>query len=239
MLGAVWKSALIKNTAVMTRIDKIYNVRGALLLKKRKKEEIIIIIIITAGGRSCALVLPSRGGCLCHRPNPGLGGLQQPLQGWGGPGGLCCNAKRLGWRWELKSYTSIKQELSSARQEGCGVCSGEAQPPPRFLGLRPGAPLVPFKGVAALQQLSPTTPRPSCRLAGRAIGAKEHPHAPQQQPHPMGTQPHGCTRVRVRVPRPPGSQPGLQDTGLWWWVCVWGGNSSPQGLVYQPPRTQP
>lgn len=138
MLGAVWKSALIKNTAVMTRIDKIYNVRGALLLKKRKKEEIIIIIIFTAGGRSCALVLPSRGGCLCHRPNPGLGGLQQPLQGWGGPGGLRCNAKRLGWGWELKSYTSIKQELSSARQEGCGVCSGEAQPPPLFFGAEAG-----------------------------------------------------------------------------------------------------
>ena len=123
----------------------------------------------------------------------------------------------------------------------CGFLQwGGTAPPPCFLGLRPGAPLVPFKGVAALQQLSPTTLWPSCRLAGRAIGAKEHPHAPQQQPHPMGTQPHGCTRVRVRVPRPPGSQPGLQDTGLWWWVCVWGGgNSSPQGLVYQPPRTQP
>lgn len=40
MLGAVWKSALIKNTAIMTRINKIYTVNSLSLslffLKKQK-----------------------------------------------------------------------------------------------------------------------------------------------------------------------------------------------------------
>lgn len=40
MLGAVWKSALIKNTAIMTRIEKIDHVRRAFLLKKLPKPQL-------------------------------------------------------------------------------------------------------------------------------------------------------------------------------------------------------
>lgn len=182
----------------------------------------------------------------CCPPEAAASAIDQTL-GWGGSSSPCrdggargsplqCKAPGVGVGAEIIHFDQAGIELGTSGRVW-GVQWGGTAPPPCFLGLRPGAPLVPFKGVAALQQLSPTTPRPSCRLAGRAIGAKEHPHAPQQQPHPMGTQPHGCTRVRVRVPRPPGSQPGLQDTGLWWWVCVCGGeiphlrvwSISPQG----------
>lgn len=117
-----------------------------------------------------------------------------------------------------------------------GVQWGGTAPPPWFLGLRPGAPLVPFKGVAALQQLSPTTPRPSCRLAGRAIGAKEHPHAPQQQPHPMGTQPpwlYTCACACAPTPREPARAAGHGAVVVG--VCV-GGKFLTSGFGLSAPK---
>lgn len=92
MLGAVWKSALIKNTAIMTRIEKIDHVRRAFLLKKLPKPQ--LCPHPPSGAGTCGAIDQTWGVGWGLGQHPwvrgGVGGEQSPPWCWGvqGRGGI-------------------------------------------------------------------------------------------------------------------------------------------------------
>lgn len=85
MLGAVWKSALIKNTAIMTRIEKIDHVRRAFLLKKLPKPQ--LCPHPPSGAGTCGAIDQTWGVGWGLGQHPwvrgGVGGEQSPPWCWG------------------------------------------------------------------------------------------------------------------------------------------------------------